>query len=328
MVGNLFREEASRDKESNWFGKVKITSPPSHRILSFIVLAISACILAFLTLGHFTRRQEATGYLVPSLGMLNISSPSAATVLATFVTSGQKVIAGQRLLTLSSDLDSDVIGPMNAYILQSLRSKKAILTQEISDRKRLTEAQTDALKIKVALLRDQLGQIEGQIDIQRNIVLVTEALLTRFKRVSSEGFISGLQMQQQESTAYQAQSTLKSLLVQHSQIELQVADSDSQLRQLPTELATELNSTRSSLADIDQAEARSAADQTLVLKAPRSGIISAMLVTPGQAVRDGQQILSITPTGSTLQAQFLVPSKSRPVRLSGTENRHKALIPR
>ena len=47
-----------------------------------------------------------------------------------------------------------------------------------------------------------------------------------------------------------------------------------------------------------------------VLRAPRDGVVSAVLPKAGQTVSAGQPLLSILPAGSTLQAQLLVPSRA------------------
>jgi membrane fusion protein len=47
-----------------------------------------------------------------------------------------------------------------------------------------------------------------------------------------------------------------------------------------------------------------------VLRAPRAGIVSTLLMKTGQHVASGQPLLSILPAGSKLEAQLLVPSSA------------------
>jgi membrane fusion protein len=310
MPDGLFRREVFDAKSTDWLGEIKVASPPSHWVFSALAIALVATGLLFLTFGHFTRQQTVTGILVPSLGLLSLSAPSVGTVRLIFVHDGDAVAAGQKLMTISGDVDSTDMGLMDALVIQSLQAQKTLLQQDIDDQNRLAAAQRTGLENKIALLNSQLTQIEAQIGIQRQEVSVTEGVLEKFQKVGTGGFVSGLQMQQQESTVYQAQSQLKSFLAQHDQISQQLMDARDQLLQLPLDVIAKQNETQSKLADINQALAKSAANQSLVLTAPEAGTISAVATTPGQAITAGQPVLSITPTGGRLQAQFLVPSNA------------------
>jgi membrane fusion protein len=310
MPDGLFRREVFDAKSTDWLGEIKVASPPSHWVFSALAIALVATGLLFLTFGHFTRQQTVTGILVPSLVLLSLSAPSVGTVRLIFVHDGDAVAAGQKLMTISGDVDSTDMGLMDALVIQSLQAQKTLLQQDIDDQNRLAAAQRTGLENKIALLNSQLTQIEAQIGIQRQEVSVTEGVLEKFQKVGTGGFVSGLQMQQQESTVYQAQSQLKSFLAQHDQISQQLMDARDQLLQLPLDVIAKQNETQSKLADINQALAKSAANQSLVLTAPEAGTISAVATTPGQAITAGQPVLSITPTGGRLQAQFLVPSNA------------------
>jgi membrane fusion protein len=64
------------------------------------------------------------------------------------------------------------------------------------------------------------------------------------------------------------------------------------------------------LAQLAAQLAQSEAAGGTVLRAPRAGVVSTLLVKPGQNVTSGQPLLSILPHGSALQAQLLVPSNA------------------
>ncbi len=51
-------------------------------------------------------------------------------------------------------------------------------------------------------------------------------------------------------------------------------------------------------------------DQSVVLRAPEAGVVSALIAKPGEAVTAGQPVISITPEGSQLVARLLVPSSA------------------
>lgn len=82
------------------------------------------------------------------------------------------------------------------------------------------------------------------------------------------------------------------------------------MTQLPLDTAAKANQLRGQLAQIDAQLAENEAEGGTVIRAPRAGAISTLLVKPGQSVTSGQPVLSILPQGSKLEAQLLVPSNA------------------
>lgn len=83
-----------------------------------------------------------------------------------------------------------------------------------------------------------------------------------------------------------------------------------QLAQLPLNTATQRNDTERQLATITQSIAQNEQQRAVVLRAPRAGVVSTVLLKEGQMVGAGQPLLSLLPAGSVLQAQLLVPSRA------------------
>jgi membrane fusion protein len=310
MPDGLFRREVFDNKNNEWLGSIRLSSPPSHWAFSSLAAAIALIAIAFLTLGHFTRRQNVTGELVPSLGLLNVTASTAGTVTQTYVHTGESVTAGEPLLALSGDVDSPAMGLIDALVIQSLQGQKSLLQQDLADQDRITSVQQTDLRDKLASLTAQLAEIQGQIGIQNEQVATTEAVLEKFNEAGTGGFVSGLQMQQQKATVFSAQAQLKQLNRDRDQIAQQIDDTRQQLDQLPITNATQLNDTQAKLADVEQSLAKTAAQQLVVLRAPAAGIVSAMIAEPGEAITAGQPVVSITPAGAQLVAQLLVPSSA------------------
>ncbi len=80
------------------------------------------------------------------------------------------------------------------------------------------------------------------------------------------------------------------------------------LAQIALNLASVQTATRSKLADLKQTLAQNAAQASWILRAPRAGLISSLLIHAGQTAVAGQPLLALLPQGSKLEAQLLVPS--------------------
>jgi membrane fusion protein len=232
-------------------------------------------------LGHYTRRETVAGQLVPSAGLLNVVAPDAGTITRLNVRDGQRVRKGEVLLRLSSEQDSAALGDTHALVGRQLEIQRARLQADLVNQQQLGEQQGDALRSRMALLQGQLTQIAGQLAIQ-----------------------------QQEAAVLNAQAQYKTLLRQQLDARQQYDEAQQQLARLPLDEAGKRNDTERQLAALAQSTAQNEMQRAVVLRAPRDGVVSTVLLKEGQMVAAGQPLLSILPAGSSLQAQLLVPSRA------------------
>ncbi|EQD59084.1 hypothetical protein B1B_08345, partial [mine drainage metagenome] len=109
-------------------------------------------------------------------------------------------------------------------------------------------------------------------------------LLTRITPLARKGDISDFDLQQQQANALNAQLQVKVLRRQLLSTQQQLAQSQQQLARIPLNLAAQQNDIRSKLAVIEQALANNEAQRAWVLRAPRAGVVSTLLLKPGQTV--------------------------------------------
>lgn len=310
MSQGLFRQEVIDAKRGEWLGSIIVAAPLSRWLLTMLALALAAAILLFLFVGHYTRRETVLGQLVPSAGLLNIAAPGAGTITRLHVRDGQVVKAGDVLLTLSSEQDSAALGDTHALVGQQLDIQRSRLQADLLNQKQLSEQQAGALRAKVALLDAQLTQIAGQLAIQQQQVTSNQQMLAKIQPLAAKGFVSAVQIQQQETAVLDAQAQYKALVRQQLDTRQQLGATQQQLAQLPLDDAGKRNDTERQLASLTQSMAQNEMQRAVVLRAPRDGMVSTVLLKEGQMAGAGQPLLSILPSGSVLQAQLLVPSRA------------------
>src|SRR5699024_9088227 len=132
----------------------------------------------------------------------------------------------------------------------------------------------------------------------------------RIQPLEQKGYVSALQVQQQQAAALQARSQLKALRRQQLDTGQQIRATRQKLTQLPLDLATQAHATASKIDNIDQQLAQNEGARAVVLHAPHAGVVSTLLAQRGQHVAAGQSLASIVPHGSHLVAQLLVPSRA------------------
>lgn len=310
MSQGLFRQEVIDAKRGEWLGSIIVAAPLSRWMLTALALALAAGILLFLLLGHYTRRETVTGQLVPSAGLLNIAAPSVGTITRLHVHDGQAVKAGDVLLELSSEQDSATLGDTHALVAQQLDAQRARLQADLLNQQQLSIQQVQGWRAKSTLLRAQLAQIVGQLTIQQQQVTSNQQLLARITPLAAKGYVSAVQIQQQQGAVFDAQAQYKALVRQQLDTRQQLDAAQQQLAQLPLDDASKRNDTERQLSSITQSMAQNEMQRAVLMRAPRAGVVSTVLLKEGQMVSAGQSLLSILPAGSTLQAQLLVPSRA------------------
>lgn len=306
----LFRREAIHAQTATSLGVVRLATPISHQVWGMSALAMAVGILAWLFVGHYTRREHVVGSLVPQAGLLVVNARTAGTLTKLNVAEGSEVSAGDALLTISGDRSSVSKGETAAAVSSQLRQVKARLESAVADTSRMGDEQADDLRMQQRMLRIQIKQIDGQSDIEGRQVRDLSALLHRLQALGTKGYVSALDIQQQRTQELSAEEQVKSLMRQRSDSERQLSSIGDQLAQLPLVTAEKLNDLQRQMAQNEQALVQNEAERATVLHAPESGIVSAVLIKQGQTVTPGQSLLAVIPRGSALQAQLLVPSSA------------------
>jgi len=306
----LFRDEASHAHRPQSLGTIRLATPVSHQVWGICAAASTVAIVLWLCLGHYTRREHVTGTLVPQAGLLNVTARSAGTITRLDVDAGARVHAKAPLLTISGDRSSAAMGDTDAVVDAQLRTQEAQARATLRDLPAQAASQAKDLHTRIEMLREQVTQTDGQLLLQREEAASAEQLFEKAGPVHDKGDISTIEYDQLRDTALNDQAGIKQLQGQRLTTEQQLSSLQAQLTQLPLMTAATAHQLRSQLAQLDAQLAQNEVDRNSVLRATRTGVVSSLLVKPGQSVNAGQTLLTILPQGSSLQAQLLVPSSA------------------
>jgi membrane fusion protein len=306
----LFRQEVLDSKRGDWLGSIRLATPLSHRVLTGLTLTVGAALLMFLMLGQYTRRERTSGMLVPIAGLIDVKAAVAGTVTRTLVDQGSNVHAEDLLIALSSERVSLSVGDTGAAVSEQLKLQHARIEADLADLDKLAQEQKAGITNRLELLRAQLVPLDGQLVIQREQVRSARSMLERIQPLLEKGYISALQLQQQESAALEAEAQTNVLARQRLDTEQQISTQQDQLSQLPLTTQTQRHDLERKRGEIEQALDENEAQRASVLRAPEDGVVASMFVKPGQPVSAGQTLLAIVPKGSELQAELLVSSRA------------------
>ena len=306
----LFRQEAIEAKKGGWLGRISLAQPMSLWVFTAVGVTAAVAILMFLFVGSYSRRSTVIGQLVPTRGVSIILAPATGVLSQMDTMEGQSIAKGQALAVVTMPRatveEGDTLSAMHAQLArrtQGLEGNRDAQAQ-------LLATQATGYAAQLATARTELKQLESEIATRKEQVRIARETLGRFRQLRQDGYVSELQMKQQEAAYLQSVSEVQILERQATSARRGVLQVQQSLQELPAQrLASDAGFQRD-LASITQESLEVSARGALAINAPINGTVANVIAKPGQAVQAGQPILSVFPTNAQLEAELLVPSRA------------------
>ncbi|PPT94379.1 hypothetical protein XaraCFBP7407_14875 [Xanthomonas arboricola pv. arracaciae] len=201
------------------------------------------------------------------------------------------------------------MGGTYASVSTQLRDEKDRLCSDLEANEKAFETQKKLLQGKIGSLASQLRQMERQTVLRQQYAEINQQLLEKMEPLKGTGYISTVQLIQQRGALLEQQTELSALGAQDLVTRQQLEEIRSELTQLPLNVAAKRNAIRSKLAGIEQTLVQNEARRAYVIRAPRDGFISAVMIEEGQTVQGGQPVITEMPAKSEMQAELFVSSR-------------------
>ena len=131
MTVLLFRKQALAAAASETPVMALPPAPVSWRILTSFLALMAAISVAFVTAAGYARKETAMGALAPVTGAVQIVPVRAGVVAELPVKEGDRVEAGQVLLTLDSRQTLEDGGTLEASLTDALARQAKLLREQI-----------------------------------------------------------------------------------------------------------------------------------------------------------------------------------------------------
>ena len=306
----LFRSEVIEARQTQWLGTVMLAPRASFRWFTLAGVAAAAAIVALLCFGQFTRTARVNGWLLPQEGVVRLQAPRPGIVGSLAVKEGDQVRKGDRLLTLSDELQSASLGATQAQITQRLSERRASMTEERSQQQRLLAQQDRALASRVAARRAEEEQIQSEIGLLRERIEIAERSVALHSKLNAEGFISEMKVQQVQSELLEQRTRLAAAERSRLTAVRERMNIEAERADLPLKLGRDTALLDRGMAELEQERAEAEARREIVVVAPHDGTVTAIHAVPGAKADTGTPLLSIVPPTSRLEAHLYAPSRS------------------
>lgn len=308
---SLFRQEVIEFQQHNrqWGRVVPLQSMPTKIVVWSITAAVAA-VVTFLFFAQYARKETVTGYLAPASGTAKVFAPQPGIISATHVEQGQRVEAGQPLLSVAVDQIAANGEDVNASVLDTLARQKDALLRQVAGEEQRAASERNRLAAQMHGHEVALAQLATQIALQQERIRVVEKLVTSGAQLASRGLVSEIDQRRREEALIEQRLSLNTLHQQVTEKQGQLTEAQYTLEQLPIVTAEKTQALRNEIAAGELRAAEVNGRRAYVIRAPIAGRVSSLQASVGQAADPRRLQLQIVPEGGALHAELFVPSRA------------------
>ncbi|WP_437895883.1 HlyD family secretion protein [Sorangium sp. So ce124] len=300
----LFRKEALAERGAQRLGSVVLAPRLSHRVFAACAVLSTTAILGVFFFGEYPRKARIQGWLVPEDGLVRVFAPQAGVITGIYVREGSEVRKGDRLVSLSAELESTALGRTLEEIARKLSARRDSLKAQRRSLELLLDQQRRSLDARISALALERSSLEGEIALQRARLALADSSVARKRAMQLAGVASQEQAQEAEESRLQQASALRAmerdlLAKAREQIELK-----STLEELPLKSQADIADVERSMAALEQELAEVEARREVVVTAPEAGTVTAVQVAQGDRPGLRMPLLSVVPAGARLEARM------------------------
>lgn len=289
----LFRPMAVAARRANG-PDLDLIAAPKARSWGVLGLLISLVSLLFVgaSVGRIEVTAEAPGVLRAPNGLRPLASLMAGSISDVLVQAGAPVEAGQVVVRLES-----------AALRASLGNRLSELDLVRRDTRQATERdRQNEERATLAMQRRRLA-ILGRIQINQERLVQRRSQYLNFEQLMQQGGASQVEGLQAKEAMQAASETVSSLSSELALLDLEMTDRTREWQERDGTRRTALGRAE---ANVEEARALLASTE---VRAPASGQIESLLVSPGSVVEAGALLLQVVPSGAPRTVVAFVPSR-------------------
>lgn len=308
-MSGLFRTESVEHQSRSWLGGIQLVRPVPLALLTGLVACTAVATGVFLFQGEYTRKAHVLGVIVPDRGLLRLPSPAVGTVVERRVSEGDPVRAGDVLFVVSVD-KSTLKGDAQSAVQGSLDARQRSLQEARAQSQALEREQVAALTRQIEDMRRELQQMDGEAELQQQRLALALKAQARLESLQAENFVSSAHVQTRAEEVLGLRAQAVALARQRTAHQREIAALEALRREKPLQAQSQRGTIDRDLAELAQESAQSDALQRIVVRAPQTGVVTAVLAAPGDSVSPAAALASLLPEGARMQAELFAPSSA------------------
>lgn len=304
----LFRREAIEHQREPIRGSVLLAASPRSTWLATTAFVVATLLVGYACLGEFNRKAHVQGFLAPNKGLIKVYPDAPGTLLERRVDEGQRVRRGDVLAVVSTERSSLSVHAANSTTIALLRERQASLEKELAGHDEMQRLRAQRIDAQLTSLDEERHQLDGAIATMRERLQAAERELARIEKLKVDGYVAAAQVQQESDRVLDQRGQLQVLRRDAVALQGRITDLHKERDSARVEGESARAALERRIAEVVQERTEREANSDVVIAAPADGVVSTVLLQPGQQVRRDAPLLSIIPDGAELEARLLVPS--------------------
>ena len=307
---NLFRSKALEALSQRQFGRPISTAPQSWRWITVFVICFAIVGSSSALTMEYARKESVRGWLVSEHGVARIRPDTAGKVDEVLLRVGDRVRAGDAIMVLSRERFLED-GSSTADAIQEELGNRIGSTQE---RERLLGEETgieqETVKAQLLNLEQEIEAVDQQREEQLRRVEAAGRKLADLSEAARGGAVTEWDLLRQKDDLVAARQAVSRLQQAEQSLQRERHELQARLRRLPVETGRAIAALRSERSHLKQQLTESKSRRRVIIKAPISGKLAAVEVSPGDAVSPRQLLATVLPAELRLMAEVYVPSRA------------------
>lgn len=306
----LLRPEALEAASDTGFGKPIALYPLRWAILSLGLLVMIVAFAALLVTGNYSRKETVTG-IVRTVGQetrVVASLPGVVAHLA--VVEGQRVRAGDPLLTVTTARTAIDGRPIDHVALESIDQEIAGLEARLAAADAAAELEQDGRRSRLLALSGEMQAARTIQQANQQRLDAAAHALARIEPLAERGFVSGESIRRRQDEIIALRQGIAEAQGRQASLAGQIGELHAEQGQHPHNLMQQKGQLLDQMARARREREAYAAQRGYIIRAPAGGTVTALQVGRGQAVDPQRPLMTIAAAGGGATAELYVPSRA------------------
>ena len=304
----LFRPEAARGQDT-LHGEISLVPSVKWQTVGLFLLGAVVVALTFVAFAGYGKVTVVSGVVSSDRGLIRITPTRAGAYDAVYVQEGQTVRAGTPLAHLTV-ATADTSGVLQSRRAQALAEQRGFLGEKLAGVEQGGRQRIASLQAQIAGDLEQAARLQEQIAQERVLIRSAEEELESVQTLAKQGYLTGSNLrtrEEQVATRKQTLSRLSQEVAQH-QASARVAQAD--IARVGAETRTGATEISGAKAELDRGAAGDDLLNGILLKAPVDGVVTGVIVHPGDPASPASLAMTVIPKDAKLEATLAVPTSA------------------
>lgn len=310
MVTGLFRSQVLQRQADRLQGDILLLPRLSHTVILLSLLLWLSAVVVWLTTSQYTRKATVPGWIEPSGGIVRLYGVSSGLVERVLVEEGEWVTEGQSLVIVDAGRILEGGSPLGNLLADEYEEQRALLHARLDRGERIFAERQRWLDKRLNSLKKRLALLQEQQLIQRESFAIAVEQVGRLRKLRKNGHASSAELEAARARELELRERGKAISSSRLELQEQIQDLTTESALFPEEYANSRSELHARLSGISQKITQLQGQESYVIRASRSGMVSNLQVREGQRLDPGKPALALVPEHRQMTAQLLVPVRA------------------